>query len=182
MKISHEEWRAIPGFLGYECSDFGRVRSFKRRGKGGLTNIPHIMTKSNRPNGYRFVTLSREGKIYPKSVHILVMLTFVGPRPKGMEIAHNNGDRADNALLNLRYCTKIENEMDKIRHGTSRRQFTLTSDIVKRLRKECSSAGEGKRFSIIRKYADLLDVSVGTLYDAARGETWKHITDPPPTV
>jgi hypothetical protein len=45
------------------------------------------------------------------------MLAFVGPRPEDREIAHWNGDRADNRLVNLRYATKSENALDRVRHG-----------------------------------------------------------------
>ncbi len=38
-------------------------------------------------------------------VHQLVMETFIGPCPIGMEICHNDGNPANNNLDNLRYDT-----------------------------------------------------------------------------
>lgn len=43
------------------------------------------------------------------SVHSLVMLAFVGPRPPGAHINHINSDPADNSVENLEYCTLREN-------------------------------------------------------------------------
>src|SRR3546814_16009402 len=46
------------------------------------------------------------------------MEAFVGPRPDGMEVAHNDGDPLNNRLENLRYATPAENTDDKLKHGT----------------------------------------------------------------
>jgi len=51
-------------------------------------------------------------------VHQLILETFVGPRPDGMECCHNNGIRTDNRLENLRWGTRSENQQDSIKHGT----------------------------------------------------------------
>jgi hypothetical protein len=51
-------------------------------------------------------------------VHQLVLEAFVGPRPRGMESCHNNGNQTDNRLVNLRWDTKSENNLDRVRHGT----------------------------------------------------------------
>ena len=41
--------------------------------------------------------------------HKLMALTWLGPRPKGMEIDHLNGDKLDWSLDNLQYVTPAEN-------------------------------------------------------------------------
>lgn len=51
-------------------------------------------------------------------VAVLVLLAFVGPRPKGMECCHNDGDPENNSLDNLRWDTHSSNVYDAIRHGT----------------------------------------------------------------
>ncbi|GAC81679.1 HNH endonuclease [Gordonia malaquae] len=53
-------------------------------------------------------------------VHRLVMETFVGPCPSGMEVRHLNGEPADNRLENLAYGTRSENVLDSVAHGTYR--------------------------------------------------------------
>jgi hypothetical protein len=47
-------------------------------------------------------------------VHILVLEAFVSPRPPGMETCHRNGDRKDNRLSNLRWCTHKENTNERV--------------------------------------------------------------------
>ena len=51
-------------------------------------------------------------------LHILMLETFVGPRPEGMLALHNDGDPSNNSLDNLRWGTPSDNSHDALRHGT----------------------------------------------------------------
>lgn len=117
-----ETWKPIPGFRGYEVSDQGRVRSFKKsRGAGVWTiedNAQRVMKPSKDSNGYWNLALLNDGKRHRQRVGHLVLLAFVGPRPEGMETCHNNGDAGDDRLENLRYDTHAENMLDAKRHGS----------------------------------------------------------------
>ncbi len=53
-----------------------------------------------------------------RSIHHLVAETFIGPRPEGAWVLHNNGDPEDNRPENLRYGTAAENTADSVKHGT----------------------------------------------------------------
>lgn len=54
-------------------------------------------------------------------VHHMVLTAFIGPKPEGKEARHRDGDPTNNALTNLRWSTHVENEKDKIGHGTHTR-------------------------------------------------------------
>ena len=70
--------------------------------------------------GYLRVTLTnKNGSQSTKNVHTLVLTTFIGPRPKDMQACHNNGDKTDNRLENLRWDTPSANNLDKRLHDTS---------------------------------------------------------------
>lgn len=119
-----EEWRAIPGYEGlYEVSDLGRVKSLERmvQGRFGLLRVPERIGYGSvhKSTGYFRVGLSRDGGCEQIHVHRAVMLAFVGPLPEGMHTCHNNGDRADNRLANLRYDTVSSNRLDSVLHGTN---------------------------------------------------------------
>jgi hypothetical protein len=114
----NEEWRDVPGYEGsYQVSDQGRVKSVER-------TIAHqsfperIMSQRLNKNGYPRVNLYESGKPRTRQVHQLVMETFVGPRPDGLEVCHGNGNPADNRLENLRYDTRSANARDRLAHGT----------------------------------------------------------------
>lgn len=59
--------------------------------------------KPHEDNGFYSVSIYSFGKLYKRGVAQLVMNTFVGATPVGMEILHKNKDRADNRLCNLEY-------------------------------------------------------------------------------
>lgn len=123
-----ELWRPAVGFEdSYAVSSLGNVKSLSRplpflskRGNWHvrITNEkPLIATMAT--TGYLMVSLCREGVRYPATVHSLVAAAFIGPRPKGQEVAHNDGCRTNNAAANLRYATRSDNHADKYKHGTA---------------------------------------------------------------
>lgn len=119
-----EFWKDIPGYEGlYQASTEGQIRSLRRwvvyKGAKckGRWHEGKVLKPGNTGN-YLMVDLSRNGCAVYRSVASLVLLTFVGPKPDGMECCHNNGNGKDNSYWNLRYGTHIENEADKEVHGT----------------------------------------------------------------
>jgi len=116
-----ELWTPVPGHLGYEVSDQGRVRSVTRRvqrknGSYLLTGRVLKQSRSGTPGkDYPAVYMGRGNS---RTVHRLVLEAFVGPCPQGLEACHNNGNRYDNRLENLRWDTASNNQRDKRRHGT----------------------------------------------------------------
>jgi hypothetical protein len=78
---------------------------------------PRLMSPIRRVDGYLWVALCHAGKVRQVQVHVLVLETFVGPRPPGMVCRHLNGVRADNRLENLAWGTYADNAADKARHG-----------------------------------------------------------------
>lgn len=93
------------------------------------------------------------------------------PQP-GEEAAHSCGNRACINPQHLRWATRVENQMDRVAHGTSNRGerqwlSKLTSSDVLAIR----AAVKSKRLSQ-RKIAIQFEVGVKTVNDIARGKTW----------
>ena len=156
-------------FKDVPVSDQGNVRSMKY----GKTRI---LSPRKDKDGYQRVILCREGKNHNYAVHRLVLLAFIGPRPEGMEVCHNNGNPEDNRLCNLRYGTSKENKADRIKHGTmpdlkgSRNGGArLTEEDVREIRRRLAT-GE-------RHYTISLDFGVSrpTITRIAHGERWNHL-------
>lgn len=101
-----EEAKQHPEFTNYYVTKFGRVWSYKRRKFLRLFLLN---------NGYRYVSLYKNGKDYRKGIHHLVLEVFIGLCPDDKECCHNNGNRLDNRLENLRWGTKKENHKDAIK-------------------------------------------------------------------
>ena len=120
------EWRAIPGYEGFfEASDTGSVRSIDRVVVGksgrlaGVATVRRGMVLSQSLRlGYPCVAINKEGVKRRLQVHRLVLLAFVGPCPDGMVCCHNDGNKQNNHVSNLRWDTQASNIQDTVRHGT----------------------------------------------------------------
>jgi len=123
----NEQWLPIPGYDGYDASDQGRIRSWKKRGSGFggdhwgtcKNSPPKTLKPGTKESGHLFVGL---GKGTVKNVHTLVLLSFIGPRPHNYQGSHINGDPKDNRLQNLLYETVSEN-MSRVRVHATDPQF-----------------------------------------------------------
>lgn len=96
-----EVFKLINGFNGmYSVSNLGNVRN----------EFKDIQLKPrNTGKGYMIVTLYKQGKPKHYKVHRLVMSAFVGESK--LQVDHINGNRGDNRLENLRYCTPRQNKV-----------------------------------------------------------------------
>ena len=95
-------WKNIIGFPKYEIDTLGCVWSWYR--------LEYL--KPRMSMGYNRLRLYKNGKGYNKLVHRLVLEAFEGKCPDGMEACHNNGNKIDNRLENLRWDTRSNNIKD----------------------------------------------------------------------
>lgn len=102
-----ERWKPIPDFPNYEISDQGRIRN---------KNTKQIM-RQKVDRGYRRVTLFRDGVKCSKLIHRLVVDSFMLNPDGKKEINHIDGDKNNNGLSNLEWCTRSENMKHAYRTG-----------------------------------------------------------------
>ena len=142
-----EVWKPIPGWEDtYEVSSLGRVKSLARTvvRKDGITRKTkdRILSPWTSGPGYPQVSLKGNGRNSRHYVHELVMLAFVGPRPQGVEILHQDDCKTNNALSNLRYGTRRENLLDSVRnrhhHQSRKTHCKYGHALVKRNLTKCS--------------------------------------------
>ena len=117
-----EVWKPVPGYEGfYSVSDLERVRSDKRTivdKNGHSRRIPGaIITPEKKSSGYLIVRLWKNHDQTKRYVHRIVLETFVGEAPAGMQACHWNDDKEDNRPENLRWGTPNENMFDRVRNG-----------------------------------------------------------------
>lgn len=171
----NEIWKAINGYSGYEISNMGRVRSY-RNNHGGVCKRPQRFLT---PSGKRYFSVSlvkEQGKGSDTIlVHKLIAEAFIGPRPVGAVICHNNGDRYDNRASNLRYDTPFGNMLDATRHGQSmagQKSYTSklsTKDVL--MIRDLYSTGEYTQDSL----AKLFPVGRTAIGSIIRGDSWKNL-------
>ena len=117
-----EEWRPIKEYDGlYDISNIGRVRSYKR-------NKVEIISPMNTSTGYKQVEFAKDGISKRKLVHRLVAEVFI-PNPMNLPVVnHLDGDKTNNCVTNLEWCTYRQNTLHAIKIGLTR--FKLPSKPI----------------------------------------------------
>lgn len=109
MDNKTEVWLRHPEIEKIEVSSFGRVRSVKG----------HYYKYCRDKGGYLKITFNVNGKSTCKLVHRLVAQTFI-PNPDNLpEVNHKDGDRANNCVSNIEWCTHEYNMKYREEHGIS---------------------------------------------------------------
>lgn len=174
------EWRDIPGYEGYyQISSTCVVKGLKRivaRSDGGTTTRPEaILAQQTNEWGYMTVGLNKNRKRKHMLVHRIMLLAFVGECPDGMEINHKNGNKNDNRLENLEYCTHSENQKHAcnvlgfvtrgVRHGRAK----LNDGLVREIRYLHANGMSHSKLSA--KY----HVSEKVIYCVVNRKSWRHV-------
>jgi len=93
-----EEWKVVEGSK-YSISSLGNI----------MNNITGMLLNQNiNPSGYAQVSLYLKGKSSTRRIHRLVAETFLG-LVDGLEVNHKDGNKLNNTLINLEWCTRQEN-------------------------------------------------------------------------
>jgi len=131
-----EVWKDVAGWEGiYSVSNLGRLMSFKRLATG------RVLKNTNRTGSYFSVVLCAKG-CKPKStkMHRLVAEAFL-PNPfEFPEVNHRDGDKQNNRVDNLEWCTRGQNDFDmRLRYPQQTDGLVHYNQIVrpKRIRQLC---------------------------------------------
>jgi len=109
--------KKIPNFPGYYANSSGLIYTKKiKGGRGKIGNKLRILKCSDNKD-YPKVILCKNGKKYTRFIHRLVLETFIGPCPEGMEACHKNDQSYDNRIDNLEWNTKLSNVKNRQRRG-----------------------------------------------------------------
>lgn len=158
-----EIWKDIPGMLGhYQVSNTGKIKSVKRTyvGKGGfLRDLPEkiIKTRINK-HGYEFLHVgSKVVKLPSQAIHRVVVITFIPNTECKPFVNHIDGEKLNNHVLNLEWCTAKENSEHAWRTGLSK----VTKEGVELRRQQFLNPERNP------KSRQVLDVETGIYYDSA---------------
>lgn len=167
-----EEWLPIEGFIGlYAVSNHGQVMSMNYH----RTGLPGILVP-RQTNGYLAVQLSRDRVVYPRSIHRLVALAFLGLCPNGLQVNHIDGNKHNNFLSNLEYVSPSANKLHAFRlglqkkvRGIDHRNAKLTDEKVLKIKQ---LRAEGRTHAYIAK---LYGVTASCISHISSGKGWSHV-------
>lgn len=112
--LEGELWKDVAGFEGhYQISNMGRCKSLQRLigGNAHSTRLHSEKIIKPRPatNGYLRFQLGGNTKFKDHSAHRLVALNFIQIDKERPFVNHKDGDKQNNNVENLEWCTKSEN-------------------------------------------------------------------------
>lgn len=102
-----ERWKSVDDFPTYEVSDEGRIRNVK---------TGRVLKKTRTSKGYEQVSLRKDKQQHVLRVHRLIADTFYGEHDD-LDVNHIDGDKLNNKLSNLEFCTRKENINHAFRTG-----------------------------------------------------------------
>jgi hypothetical protein len=126
-ELDTSEWKYIDGFP-YKISRTGQIYSM-----GGK----HLMTPSD-SGGVLCIKLHFDGFVKPCKIHRLVAETYI-PNPKKLpNVSHKNGDKYDNDVENLMWCSNGESYNNaatigkiKVTKGKPVSQYSQDGEYIK---------------------------------------------------
>lgn len=177
--MNTEQWKDIPEWSGYQVSNCGSVRSYRKGGKLGayLTKTPKLKTIGISVWGYPEVRLWLNQDTKKFRIHRLVASVFI-PNPSNLpEVNHKNGNKLDNSVSNLEWVSRSKNMThlyQELKSPTMRGEKNgharLSSSQVRKI-KEKWLTGQFRQQDIANQYA----VSRTTINAIVNGYNWKHL-------
>ena len=101
--LNQEEWKYIKNSNEYEISTLGNIR---RNGRN--------LKISDKPI-YKIIRLKLDDKYKTYYIHRLVAETFIPNKDKKEFVNHIDGNKHNNSVSNLEWCTRQENEVHAFR-------------------------------------------------------------------
>jgi len=172
------EFKTIPGFEGYyQISKAGTVVSVGRKvyfiNRWGQPCVRNTKTKLLYPklesNGYLRQALSIDGTVKYHSIHRLVATTYI-PNPENLPVInHKDGNKLNNTVENLEWCTILHNNNHAISLGlipnAKKGKENTSSKAVymwcSGIRHEFGSMGEASKFIGVSRSCILRSIQRG---------------------
>lgn len=136
-----EIWKDIKGYEGcYQISNLGNTKSLERyvntNGNSKRLVKEKILKKTIDNTGYYVVSLWKNNKHSRPHVHRLVAETFIINQNNKPYINHIDGDKLNNNINNLEWCTPKENNIHAYQLGLNPsckkvNQYDLNGNYIK---------------------------------------------------
>ena len=179
-----ETWKEIIGYCRYQISNSGRVKSIERkvryknnRHEGFRIIKEKILKIRKNKYGYSSIRLYNENsKQKDFTIHRLVAQAFI-PNPENKPcVNHIDGNKMNNHIDNLEWCTHTENSKHSYdkglqsKKGEKHHMNKLTENDVIVIRSLL------EKISLTKKeIAEIFNVSEYTIRDIQIRRSWKHI-------
>lgn len=112
------KWADVIGYEGlYEVSTDGRVRTVQHVTNGHVIRSRELTISVYKSQRYARVRLYKNGKSKDLVVHRLVAEAFIPNPERKPQVNHIDGNKRNNSVSNLEWCTQAENNRHAIDNG-----------------------------------------------------------------
>lgn len=179
-----EVWKPVLGFEDfYEVSNLGRVKSLYRhvkRSNGTDLRLNERILRpglsGRHPNQYWAVCLQAQSKKRTARVHRLMCESFYGINQYKKYVNHIDGNKQNNLLTNLEWCTSGENQRHAYRTGLKPRNMGINNGRSKLDENTVRTIKSLLKTDISQvDIAKKLGVNVIRVNSIKAGRTWKHV-------
>lgn len=143
-----EIWKDIKGYERlYQISNYGNIKSlnYKRTGK------EQILKQNINGRGYCYVNISINNKYKNILIHRAVAKTFIPTNNEKLDINHKDGNKQNNRVENLEWCSRSQNIQHAYNNGLKKGGKGMT------YKKRCELAIEYIKDYKHEYYYDLVD-------------------------
>ena len=126
--LADEYWKDVVGYEGiYKVSNLSRLKTVSREKKVlrnakevNIQVVEKLLTGQINSCGYKVFGLTKNNKYKVNSLHRIVALAFI-PNPNNYDtVNHKDGNKLNNSIDNLEWCTQRENVIHAWRTGLSK--------------------------------------------------------------
>lgn len=157
-----EIWKDIDGYEGlYQVSNLGRVKSLERKDKYGRIFKEKVKELQIDKDGYFRTSLWKGKNGSLKQVHRLVAIAFIPNLENKPIVNHIDGNKQNNNVENLEWCTNSENDLHAYKLGLRTVNKTGTGKFGK-------LNGASKPVYMLDKNTEEIIKKFNSLADAAR--------------
>lgn len=153
MKENNTVWKPVVGYEGlYEVSQNGEIR--KLFNSKNQYEIGHILKPSINSNRYYIVGLYKNQVRRNFSLHRIIAMAFLKNDTNKPCVNHIDGNKINNELSNLEWCTYSENNKHAFTQGLNRVSANNMETSIKSM--------------IMANSKEVIDIETGIFYDSLK--------------
>ena len=157
-------WKDIPNYEGlYKISTDGEVVSLKYyQNKTLKTNI--------HKSGYAHVSLYKNRIKKTFKVHRLVAETFLNNPCNKLQVNHKDGNKKNNNVENLEWCTQEENQIHAFKNGLNHGRRGVENGHHRKVVQYDKEMNKIKTWSYMTEIQECLGINVSNICNCCKGK------------
>ena len=171
--MEEEIWKDIPGYEGlYQASNLGKIKSLERIAKKKYRNDrivkERIMHGTKNQDGYLKVHFKNKALNIDKGlfIHRLIAMTFIPNSDNLEQINHKDGNKLNNRVDNLEWCTNLYNQQHAWKNGLHK------STKGKKIRQLDKNNKIIKKWNTITEAGKKLGISASRIGECCKNKNW----------